>query len=172
MSSALWFPKRVRHSRLHPSQTIRPDVVLLDLNYSLVANSAETMRQRRYDRELYRGWLVDLLRESRARVVLVTVRPARWERATVARIGKLLDGWQPDEAHFNDRGWSAPAWKAHVLRERVRPRFPSGSFLAIENNANVHTVYDREHVPWVKIDPSDRWAALPLWTTVQPRLFG
>lgn len=130
------------------------------------------MRQRRYHQENYRGWLVELLRESGARVVLVTVRPARWERPTLARIAELLDSWQPDEAHFNDRSWPAAQWKAHVLRERLRPRFPLAAFLAIESNADVHAVYDREGVPWVKIDPNDRWAAIPSWTTVQPSLLG
>lgn len=145
-----------------------PEVVLLDLNYTLVGNSHETMYGQHYDRETYRGWLVDLLRASGAHVALVTVRPFRFLDRTLDRIAAQLGGWQPDEAHFNDRGWNAPAWKSHVLHDRILPRFRGRRILAVESNAEVHRVYERNGVPWCKVEKIERWPSLPRWGAALP----
>jgi hypothetical protein len=141
---------------------VHPELVLLDLNYTLVGNSPSTMWARRYEAELYRGWLVDLLRGTH--VALVTVRPIAEREATLARIAKQTGGWQPTETHFNDAGVNAATWKEEVLRKRILPRFGApGRYLAIESNAAVHRVYDAAGVPWCKVESEDRWTEMPKW---------
>ena len=108
----------------HPRQP----VILLDLNYTLVANSpahgtTPPRMEKRLANEQYRQWLVELVRPHF--VILITARPMKWKVATLARIAELC-GWQPHEAHFAPTGWISPpailegiALKPYSLLESV-----------------------------------------------------
>lgn len=150
----------IMHSRtLAP---LRPHVILLDLNYTLVENSGDTMMSNRSHAERYRLWLVDLLRSKH--VALVTVRHVSERDATLARIAEQTGGWQPQETHFReDKRMTAPEWKGLVYEHRIRPVHAGKGILAIESNAQVHRVYDRAGVPWAKVGTADRWTVLPVW---------
>ncbi|MEE4211282.1 MAG: hypothetical protein V2I43_18690, partial [Parvularcula sp.] len=98
--------------------TDRP-IILLDLNYTLVANSPKRGEPpirpfiRQIEQEEYRQWLIELLRPHR--VILITARPNRYQEVTLARI-KEKCGWEPMDAYFaeissrpaHDQGTPAP----------------------------------------------------------------
>ena len=78
-------------------------IYLLDLNYTLVANSPKRgdppIRPfiRQIEQEEYRQWLIELLRPHP--VILITARPNRYQEVTLARI-KDKCGWEPMDAYF------------------------------------------------------------------------
>lgn len=148
------------HSRT--SSPLRARVILLDLNYTLVENSGETMMSNRSHAERYRLWLVDLLRDKH--VALVTVRHISERDETLERIATQTGGWRPQEAHFReDMRMKAPEWKGLVYERRIAPAHDLRGVLAIESNAQVHKRYDSFGVPWAKVESSDKWTALPVW---------
>jgi len=129
-------------------------IYLLDLNYTLVANSAphgttpEPM-PKRMQTERYRQWLVELLRPHR--VILITARPDRWREPTVARIADLT-GWQPMDAYFDDgMTRTPPAIKRHILLDLIFPKYGRGDYYAIESNPKTRGVYATLGIPsvWV-----------------------
>lgn len=141
---------------------LRPCVILLDLNYTLVENSGETMMSNRSHAERYRLWLVDLLRDKH--VALVTVRHISERDETLDRIAAQTCGWQPQETHFREEvRMKAPEWKSLVYEHRIAPVRDLSGILAIESNAQVHKRYDSFGVPWVKVESGDKWTALPVW---------
>jgi hypothetical protein len=141
---------------------LKPRVILLDLNYTLVENSSDTMMSNRSHAEMYRLWLVDLLRDKH--VALVTVRHVSERDETLDRIAAQTGGWQPQETHFReDMRMKAPEWKGLVYERRIAPAHDLRGVLAIESNTQVHRRYDTLGVPWVKIGTGDRWTSLPIW---------
>lgn len=118
-------------------------IVLLDLNYTLVANSDQkaTPFERQLANEVYRLWLVELLRPER--VILITARPERHRSATMARIGRMT-GWAPMLAVFNRWGAAPPVAKGHALREVIFPAFGQpdvAKYVGIESNPATRGVY-------------------------------
>ncbi|MFW5883824.1 MAG: hypothetical protein ACOCVG_05590, partial [Verrucomicrobiota bacterium] len=77
-------------------------IYLLDLNYTLVANSPPRGERplrpftRQIEKETYRHWLIDLLQPHE--VILITARPSRYKEPTLARIADQT-GWQPMDAY-------------------------------------------------------------------------
>ena len=129
-------------------------IYLLDLNYTLVANSAphgtpsEPMHKR-IQTELYRHWLVDLLRPHR--VILITARPDRWREATLLRIRELT-GWEPMDAYFDDGVTrTPPAIKRRILLAKIFPKYGRVDFYGIESNPKTRDVYATLGIPsvWV-----------------------
>jgi hypothetical protein len=127
-------------------------IILQDLNVALTTNFDElkknqSIRNFIQEKELYRGWLVDLLRHEY--VILCTVRSGKYRADTLDRI-KLLTNWEPDEALFNT--WVDPKTKRHLsahlvkrrfLTELIMPKFgddPS-KYLAIESNHRSREMY-------------------------------
>ena len=129
-------------------------IYLLDLNYTLVANSAPhgttpDPMPKRMQTEQYRQWLVELLRPHR--VILITARPDRWREPTVARIADLT-GWQPMDAYFDDgMTRTPPAIKRHILLDLIFPKYGRGDYYAIESNPKTRGVYATLGIPsvWV-----------------------
>ncbi len=129
-------------------------IYLLDLNYTLVANSAPhgttpDPMTKRMQTEQYRQWLVELLRPHR--VILITARPDRWKEPTVARIADLT-GWQPMDAYFDDGVTrTPPAIKRHILLDRIFPKYGRGDYYAIESNPKTRDMYATLGIPsvWV-----------------------
>jgi hypothetical protein len=135
----------------HPRQPI----ILLDLNYTLVANSpvhgtAPKRMEIRLADEQYRHWLVEFVRPYT--VILMTARPETWMVKTLDRIDGQT-GWQPQGACFAPIGWwNPPAIKQHFLQKRVFPiHGENARYIAIESNPRSREMYARHEIPcfWV-----------------------
>jgi hypothetical protein len=143
-------------------------IILLDLNFTLVANSRDTFDVKRgpdVTREIYRNWLVELIRDHY--VILITVRTTDYEASTLASIAAKTGGWQPQEWYFKpvtDRFMKAPAFKERVLRHHVFPKHGARpmAYLALESNEETRAMYADYNimaapVPWQKV-----WDRLPV----------
>ncbi len=130
-------------------------IILLDLNYTLVANSPKhgttpVRMEKRLANEQYRQWLVELVRPHT--VVLITARPETWTIQTLDRI-EVQTGWRPQDACFAPKGWwNPPAIKEHLLKKDVFPiHGEDARYLAIESNPRTREMYARFSIPcfWV-----------------------
>ena len=130
-------------------------IILLDLNYTLVANNpargtTPPRMELRLREERYRQWLVELVRPHT--VVLITARPATWTLKTLDRIEEET-GWRPDDACFAPKGWwNPPAIKGHLLKKEVFPiHGKDARYIAIESNPRSREMYARFEIPcfWV-----------------------
>jgi hypothetical protein len=130
-------------------------IILLDLNYTLVANNpargtTPPRMELRLRDERYRQWLVELVRPHT--VVLITARPATWTLKTLDRIEEET-GWRPDDACFAPKGWwNPPAIKEHLLKKEVFPiHGKDARYIAIESNPRSREMYARFEIPcfWV-----------------------
>jgi hypothetical protein len=133
-------------------------IILLDLNFTLVANNPprgtpNIAMHRRLPAEEYRQWLIDLIRSHV--VILMTARPAAWQEATLESI-RTKTGWSPHAACFAPAGWwNPPAIKEHLLRTEVFPEHGEDArYLAIESNPRTRMMYGRIPIPsiWVTGD--------------------
>jgi hypothetical protein len=120
-------------------------IILLDLNYTLVANNpprgtTPPRMEKRLKEERYRQWLVELIRPHH--VILITARPDRWKKATLARIATST-GWSPDAAYFAPAGASyPPRIKKHLLLDKILPSLASRTVVvAIERNPKTRQMY-------------------------------
>ena len=130
-------------------------IILLDLNYTLVANSPKhgttpERMEKRLANEQYRQWLVELVRPYT--VVLITARPETWTIQTLDRIEEQT-GWRPQDACFAPKGWwNPPAIKEYLLKKDVFPiHGEDARYLAIESNPRTREMYARFSIPcfWV-----------------------
>lgn len=133
----------------------RRPIILLDLNYTLVANSpahgtTPVRMDKRLAGEQYRQWLVELVRPYT--VILMTARPENWTTKTLDRI-EAQTGWRPQDACFAPIGWwNPPAIKQHFLHKRVFPiQGESARYIAIESNPRSREMYARHEISclWV-----------------------
>jgi len=133
----------------------RRPIILLDLNYTLVANSPAhgtppVRMEKRLAGEQYRKWLVELVRPFT--VILMTARPETWMMRTLDRI-EAQTGWRPQDACFAPIGWwNPPAIKQHFLHKRVFPRHGEHArYIAIESNPRSREMYALHQIPcfWV-----------------------
>jgi hypothetical protein len=130
-------------------------IILLDLNYTLVANSpahgiTPARMEKRLATEQYRQWLVELVRPHT--VILITARPVTWMIKTLDRI-EAQTGWRPKHACFAPIGWwNPPAIKEHLLNKDVFPiHGEDARYIAIESNPRSREMYARHEIPclWV-----------------------
>lgn len=134
-------------------------IILLDLNYTLVANSAPhgtvpLPMRRRMETEKYRHWLVEMVKPNH--VILITARPDTWKDATLARI-KAETGWSPQEAYFDDGTTrTPPAIKRHILLTHIFPRHGRDGILAIESNPRTRDMYDSLGIPSLWVNKTGR----------------
>lgn len=142
-------------------------IILLDLNYTLVANSNELRGSDvsyRKEHERYRGWLLELLRLMQPEAIaIVTIRDASWKEWTLARIQSQLD-WQPDLAVFNEQRNITPQnFKRWALKNVIFPRYGSdGSrFIAVESNLDTHSMYADFGIRGLKAFPSEEPLGFP-----------
>jgi len=147
------------------TETVKP-IILLDLNYTLVANSAESWAKFNSEPNLslerYRNWLVDLIRDHY--VIMVTVRMDNLAEATLKNIHALTD-WQPQEHFFKgskDRFVPAQDFKERVLLNKIQPKHGQNPlrYLALESNANTREMYAKNGVQVIKV-PNTPWVTLP-----------
>jgi hypothetical protein len=139
----------------HESHSPQRPIILLDLNYTLVANSpahgsAPKRMEKRLADEQYRQWLVELVQPYS--VILMTARPETWIIKTLARI-EAQTGWRPQHACFAPIGWwNPPAIKQHFLLKRVFPLHGERArYIAMESNPRTRVMYARHEIPclWV-----------------------
>jgi hypothetical protein len=130
-------------------------IILLDLNYTLVANNpargtTPVRMDKRLAGERYRQWLVELVRPYT--VVLITARPVTWTIQTLDRIEQET-GWRPQDACFAPKGWwNPPAIKEHLLKKDVFPiHGEDAKYIAIESNPRSREMYAKFAIPcfWV-----------------------
>jgi len=149
-------------------------IILLDLNYTLVANSKETWPGFKGDpdveQEQYRNWLVDLIRDHQ--VILITVRANHLAERTLANI-QAKTNWQPQKWYMkapHERFVRAPVFKQKVLMQHIFPTYGANpdQYLALESNSETRAMYSALNIQAVKV-PKKPWPTLP---TVAPQVGG
>ncbi len=125
------------------------DVILLDLNFTLVENSDEKRSpfDRQIENERYRMPLVRAI--ARDYVVMITARPHKYRIPTLHSI-ESKTGWIPDEAFFNWTGERPPAFKARAL-DLIGDRLNLRDCIAVESNPATRAMYQERGVramPW------------------------
>lgn len=121
---------------------------LVDLNYTLVGNFPKwgepriTSFSRQIEREIYRQWLVDFLRDKYA--ILITARPIRYKEQTLARIFSQTN-WQPKESYFAEISATPPEIKEDLLLRYIFPKHGKNGedFFGIESNPKTRAMYER-----------------------------
>lgn len=115
-------------------------IYLLDLNYTLVANSdkkvhpfTEQIRQEQYRPEL-------VARLAGSTVFLLTARPARHEAQTIESI-TAKTGWTPSRWFFNTHNLPPPSAKRKMMVDTILPENPGETFLAIESNPRTRAMF-------------------------------
>ena len=129
---------------IRTSPAPRPEIVLLDLNYTLIGNQQESRRvrpiERRVEVETYRMDLVDAL--VGYRVFMLTARPERQKAATLAAIHRRIPQLVLERAYFNTHDEQPPVAKLRMLTEFV---FPLGidpaTCFAVESNPLTRKMY-------------------------------
>lgn len=124
---------------------------LVDLNYTLVGNSPKWVEPRitpfskQIERETYRQWLVDFLRDKYA--ILITARPIRYKEQTLARIFSQTN-WQPQEEYFAEISVPPPEIKEDLLLRYIFPKHGKNGedFFGIESNPKTRAMYERYRI--------------------------
>lgn len=129
-------------------------IILLDLNYTLVGNSVENKRTRPWEKKIrneeYREWLLDLLRDEY--VILITARPKYQKPLTMETITKKLGRWQPEEAYFNEIDQYPPACKERILKKYIFPKHGENAhYFAIESNPSTKKMYTKYNIPAISV---------------------
>lgn len=133
-------------------------IILLDLNYILVANSRENKYtrpfQKKIENEEYRKWLLDVIRDYY--VILITARPDYQKDATIKSLAKKLGGWMPDELYFQEENDSPPIAKEKLLKKYIFPKHgANGDYFALESNPKTKIMYKEYGIPSVSIKDQD-----------------
>ena len=125
-------------------------IFLLDLNFTLVSNNDQKKSPfiRQIQAEEYRMDLVERMRGQS--VILITARPAKYKGETLESIARKCDGWQPEEAYFNDLGLPPPVIKESILNRFVLPKHGAGPYFGIESNPKTRAMYSRFGIDSVK----------------------
>lgn len=147
-------------------ETKKP-IILLDLNFTLVANSKDKDGQRcsyadKIRMEYYRQWLVELVKPFT--VLLCTVRNQLHRDLTMQHIAELT-GWQPEVAYFNPtsdfRGFLV---KDRYLRESIFPKYGTPDvqpYFGIESSIGTRAMYARHRIPAKPVVDGVIWQRLP-----------
>jgi len=142
-------------------------IILLDLNYTLVANShiKKSPFYCQIEIEQYRYWLIDLILERT--VILITARPVKYHRLTLASIFHKT-GFQPTAAFFNNLRLYPPAFKKRAVLERIFPRWGNDpqKYLAIESNPQTRAMYANLGIAAIAVG-DEQWTTLPTPPTIQ-----
>lgn len=122
-------------------------IYLVDLNYTLVANSPKrddpriSPFVRQIEQEIYCHRLIDFLRDKYA--ILITARPDSYRQITLARI-KELTGWQPQDAYFAEIPAPPPKIKEHLLLSYIFPKHGKNTeYFGIESNPKTRAMYEK-----------------------------
>ena len=136
---------------------MKEKIILLDLNYTLVANQRQTRMIRpfsvRLKAEEYRKDLIEVIKDNR--VVIITARPSYQGSQTMENILRKTD-LRPEEAYFNDLNLDPPSIKESILKRFVFPKYGNDGkqFFAVESNPRTRAMYARYGIP---AEPYDRF---------------
>lgn len=124
----------------------RPQIILLDLNYTLIADQ-QTSRyirpiERRVELEQYRMDLVEAL--AGYRVFMLTARPEHQKAATLAALGRRIPQLVLERAYFNTHDEEPPVAKRRMLETYILPDgIEPASCFAVESNPLTRKMYAR-----------------------------
>ena len=124
-------------------------ICLLDLNYTLVSNQAQTRMLRPFSRRMegeeYRMDLIDAIKDDY--VIIVTARPDYQMKETMENVKKKT-GWEPQEIYFNDINAEPPVYKESALRRFIFPKHGMNpeQFYAVESNPRTRTMYGKYQI--------------------------
>lgn len=126
-------------------------IILLDLNYTLVANSDSKVKpfSRQVVEETYRIDLIQAL--SNETVILVTARPEKYRKVTLKSLW-IKTKWRPRAAYFNDLNLSPPFFKERVLLDHLMKNYSPKQMLAVESNPKTRAMYSRYKVKSMTYD--------------------
>lgn len=119
-------------------------IILLDLNYTLIANSKE-IRTMPLDKKIksqkYETDLINLIKDNY--VILITASPYRRSHKILRDI-KEKTGFEPDESFWNF-GRQPPALKKYWMENEVIPQHgdDEDKYLAIESNPATRRMYKK-----------------------------
>ncbi|MEJ2782603.1 exodeoxyribonuclease III [Methanobrevibacter smithii] len=119
-------------------------IILLDLNYTLIANSKE-IRTMPLDKKIksqkYETDLINLIKDNY--VILITASPYR-RSYKILRDIKEKTGFEPNESFWNF-GRQPPALKKYWMENEVIPQHGDGEdkYLAIESNPATRRMYKK-----------------------------
>lgn len=136
---------------------MKEKIILLDLNYTLVANQRQTRMIRPFSARLkaeeYRKDLIEVIKDNR--VVIITARPSYQGSQTMENILRKTD-LRPEEAYFNDLDLDPPSIKESILKRFVFPKYGNDGkqFFAVESNPRTRAMYARYGIP---AEPYDRF---------------
>ena len=136
---------------------MKEKIILLDLNYTLVANQRQTRMVRPFSARLkaeeYRKDLIEVIKDNR--VVIITARPSYQGSQTMENILRKTD-LRPEEAYFNDLNLDPPSIKESILKRFVFPKYGNDGkqFFAVESNPRTRAMYARYGIP---AEPYDRF---------------
>lgn len=143
-------------------------ICLLDLNYTLVANSDALQGRPIWSRfrkggdrpEEYRLDIVAALTRPDIFTVLITARPPNYQTETLAGIAAKCGGWQPDISMFNRTGDQPHVWKEDGIRELfASPKFGPDRcrYWGLESNSKTRAMYVSYGIPcWHYTNPDWR----------------
>jgi hypothetical protein len=121
-------------------------IVLLDLNYTLVANSDEKKSPftRQIEGEEYR---VDLIESLVGHIVcLVTARPGKYRDRTLRSIHDKT-GWLPSYSYFNPSTRLTPPMAKERYLDKILSRFGKArEYVAIESNPKTRAMYAKRGI--------------------------
>jgi len=123
---------------------MRPEIILLDLNYTLIGDQ-QTSRyirpiERRVELEEYRLDLVEAL--AGYRVFMLTARPERQKAATLGAMGRRIPELVLERAYFNTHDELPPDAKRRMLKTYILPDgIDPAICFAIESNPKTRSMY-------------------------------
>ena len=116
-------------------------IYLLDLNYTLVANSEQIKKPfcKQIENEVYRHDLIEKIKDDK--VILVTARPKYYQPHTIKSIQEKTD-LPLANVYFNE-GFPPPQWKEKALLKYIFPLYGNDTkqYMAIESNPKTRNMY-------------------------------
>ena len=122
----------------------RPEIILLDLNYTLIGDQMVSRYirpiERRVEFEQYRMDLVEAL--AGYRVFMLTARPEYQKAATIAAMARRIPQLRLERAYFNTHDEQPPDAKRRMLETFILPDGidPAVCF-AVESNPRTRAMY-------------------------------
>ncbi len=119
-------------------------IILLDLNYTLIANSKEIWNyplEKKIKSQRYETDLIELIKDNY--VILITASPYKRSHKILRDIGEKT-GFSVDESYWNF-GAQPPQVKKYWMENEVIPKHGDdmSKYLAIESNPNTRRMYKK-----------------------------
>lgn len=119
-------------------------IILLDLNYTLIANSKEIWNyplEKKIKSQKYEMDLIELIKDNY--VILITASPYKRSHKILRDI-KEKTGFEPDESYWNFGG-QPPQVKKYWMENEVLPQHgeDANKYLAIESNPATRRMYKK-----------------------------